>query len=91
MEDNLKGGLADGMSIEDIANRHDTPLSIAKTQLANGIAVELEHTNDRTLAEEIALDHLYEDIFYYVKLAKVEESKMSLRSTILENLRNFSK
>jgi len=43
------------------------------------------------LAKEIALDHLYEDIFYYTKLAKVEETKSYLRGTILESLRKFNR
>lgn len=30
-----------------------------------GIAVEMEHTNDPRVAEEIALDHLSEDPRYY--------------------------
>ena len=91
MEDKIKGGLADGKTIEDIAKHHKKSIDVAKSQLAKGIKVEMEHTSDESLAEEIALDHLYEDIYYYVKLAKVEESKSTLRNTILESLRNFNK
>jgi hypothetical protein len=37
-------------------------------QLKRGIAVELEHTTDPAIAEEIAKDHLTEDPKYYDKL-----------------------
>jgi hypothetical protein len=74
MGNKLKGGLADGKSIEDIAKMHDAPVVELKSELANGIEVELEHTGDRELAEEIAMDHLYEDPEYYTKLKHVEES-----------------
>jgi hypothetical protein len=42
-------------------------------QLQLGIEIELEHTNDKDLAEKIALDHLYEDSQYYTKLQKMEK------------------
>jgi len=38
-----------------------------------GIKVEMEHTKDRAIAREIALDHLTEDPKYYSKLKKVEK------------------
>lgn len=39
--------------------------------LSRGISVEMEHTNKRSIAREIATDHLKEDRKYYEKLAKV--------------------
>ena len=39
-------------------------------QLAAGIGVELEHTDDREEATTIALQHLAEDPLYYSKLLK---------------------
>jgi hypothetical protein len=41
-------------------------------ELERGIAVEMEHTTDRAIAEEIAKDHLAEDPDYYKKLEKME-------------------
>lgn len=63
--DILKGGLADYVpdSVFDAAD------------LKAGIEVELEHTNDRVLAKEIAKDHLLDDSDYYRKLAKIEKKK----------------
>ena len=40
------------------------------TQLSIGVQVEMEHTNDPKIAQEIALDHLAEDPEYYTKLIK---------------------
>lgn len=39
-------------------------------QLSIGIQVEMEHTNDPDIAQEIAMDHLTEDPEYYTKLVK---------------------
>lgn len=43
-----------------------------KKQLEIGRKVELEHTNDRQAAENIAKDHLSESSKYYTDLAKME-------------------
>lgn len=71
-EDILKGGLADKLSLEDIAKMHDVTLDKLKTELELGLKVEAEHTSDKKLAREIALDHLTEMPNYYSKLAKME-------------------
>lgn len=42
-------------------------------QLAIGTKVESEHTDDKSLAKEIAKDHLTEDKDYYKKLATIEQ------------------
>jgi len=59
----LAGGLADKRKPEDF-----DPKALAK-----GIKVELEHTDDEDLAQEITMDHLTEDPNYYDKLEKVED------------------
>jgi len=56
----IKGGKGD----------HLNPNDVCPKQLAVGIAVEMEHTDSREKAEEIALDHLAEDERYYSKLVK---------------------
>lgn len=65
--DLIKGGLADNMSIEDIAKKHNVNLSDIKKQLELGIKVEHEHTDSDEEAAEIAKDHLFENPKYYVK------------------------
>ena len=37
-----------------------------------GIKIEMEHTNDKKLATEIATDHLKENPKYYTKLKKAK-------------------
>jgi len=57
-ENLLPGGKGDKT---DISN-------IDKNQLIVGIYVELEHTNDKNIAKEVAIDHLTENPEYYSKL-----------------------
>ncbi|MGI9526971.1 MAG: DUF5661 family protein [Weeksellaceae bacterium] len=60
--DKIKGGLADNKS----------PKSFSPHQLKEGIKVEMEHTNSKTTAQEIAMDHLTEIPDYYSRLKKME-------------------
>jgi hypothetical protein len=77
----LKGGLSDGMTLEDLAKKHDPKgyyevrdmVDFLKRQLEAGIKVEGEHTSDPQMAKEIAMDHLFEDPNYYIKLKKIEK------------------
>ena len=71
-EDIVKGGLANGMTDEDLAKKHGLPLKDIQRQIAMGQKVEMEHTDDKDLATEIARDHVFEDPKYYDKLAKME-------------------
>jgi hypothetical protein len=73
MVDKIKGGLADNMTLEQIAEKHGVTLSAIESALAAGIAVEMEHTDDKATATEIAKDHLFEDAEYYSKLANMEK------------------
>lgn len=59
-QDSIKGGKGD----------KTTPTDVDPKQLEIGIAVEMEHTDDKDTAKEIALDHLTEDPEYYTKLIK---------------------
>jgi hypothetical protein len=79
-EDKIPGGLAQGKTLEDIAKKHIEgkrmgirPMMVfLKKQLEKGVKIEMEHTTDENIAEEIAMDHLWEDPKYYDKLEKVE-------------------
>ena len=61
--DELEGGKAD----DTLSTELDSD------ELAKGIEIEKEHTNDENLAEEIAKDHLKEIPDYYTRLQKMEE------------------
>jgi len=72
MENKLKGGLADGKTIEDIARKHSVFVGTIKLALEKGMKVEKEHASDKQTEKEIAMDHLWEDPEYYEKLDKME-------------------
>ena len=75
-EDVIPGGLAGGMGLTDIAKHHNLSVDVLVDEFKKGISVEMEHTTDREVAKEIALDHLYEDPKYYTKLKDIEEYVM---------------
>ncbi len=60
-------------SIESIAKKHGVSAEQIQQQLNKGIQVELEHTSDRAVAHEIALDHLGEYPDYYDRLDQIEK------------------
>lgn len=60
-------------SPEQIAKKHNVSIDYINAQLKIGIKIELEHTSDKKVAREIALDHLNEKANYYQKLKKVED------------------
>ncbi len=74
-EEKIKGGLSSGKSLTDIAKKHKIDIESLKTQLSKGIKVEMEHTDNKQTAKEIAMDHLYEDPKYYTKLKKIEATE----------------
>ena len=48
------------------------PSDFDRTTLAEGVRVELEHTDDRKVAQRIVMDHLVEDPDYYLRLRAIE-------------------
>jgi hypothetical protein len=60
-------------TVDELVKKHDVTNEYLKKQLEKGISVELEHTSDKDLAKEIALDHLNELPDYYERLEKVEK------------------
>jgi hypothetical protein len=72
-EDSIPGGLAKGMTLNDIAEKHGMSVDMLVAEFKKGIQTEMEHTTDREMAKEITMDHLFEDPQYYTKLATVEE------------------
>jgi hypothetical protein len=83
--DRIPGGLAKGKTLIDLAKKWDVkeyydPKQFAKEyikpRLVAGIKVEMEHTTDVSIAAEIAMDHLWEDLHYYEKLSKIENESL---------------
>lgn len=73
IEKALKGGLADKLSINDIAKKHKVDIKQIKEQVKKGMSVEMEHTDKPSEALEITLDHLTESPVYYDELEKMEK------------------
>jgi hypothetical protein len=61
-------------TVEQIAKKHRLEVSFIKNQLEMGIPIEHEHTRNKTLATDIALQHLDEIPDYYTRLKKMEAS-----------------
>jgi len=72
---NPVGGIAQGMTVADLARHHGVSASAINKQLRKGIEKEMEeHTNDRKVAREIAMDHVLEMVDYYDRLEEMEEN-----------------
>jgi|APSaa5957512622_1039677.scaffolds.fasta_scaffold45000_3 hypothetical protein len=48
------------------------PSDFSAEQIQKGIEIELEHTSNNSIAQEIAMDHLEEFSDYYKELEKME-------------------
>jgi len=84
--DILNGGKGDNLTLIDIAKKHDPKgfyhiddmVKALTKQLNIGMKEEMEHTNDKRIAKEIAMDHLSEDPTYYTKLKKIEADEQTM-------------
>ncbi len=73
-EEILKGGKADGMSVQDIADKWKVSTDEVEKQIAIGMKIEREHSSDKNVQREIACDHIAEFLHYYQSLEKMESS-----------------
>jgi len=64
------------LSAREIAKKHGLSLAYIAKQIAKGVKVEKEHTKSIRQANEIARDHLGERPDYYIRLDKMEKSKV---------------
>lgn len=74
-EEKLDGGRADKMSLGDIATKFKVDITKLTKQFIQGVKVEMEHSDNKQIAKEIAMDHLSEDPKYYEKLKKIENKE----------------
>jgi hypothetical protein len=73
LKEGYKDKAQDSNSELTIGKHDDVPDSeFDKDELAKGIKVEMEHTNDPEVAKSIARDHLSEIKDYYTRLLKME-------------------
>ena len=93
MGNKLKGGKSDNLSSKQIAEKFKVSIEKIEAQIQKGIDVELEHTNDKEKAKEIASDHVSEFPDYYDRLEKMEKkaSKDWKVPDITENTKSLIK
>ena len=68
-----------------------TEKDVDPKELKMGIEVEMEHTKDKSVAKQIALDHLAEDPKYYTKLKEIDPHHESVNEGLKEDLISFLK
>tara|TARA_R110000851_G_scaffold172952_7_gene319250 strand:- start:805 stop:1374 length:570 start_codon:yes stop_codon:yes gene_type:complete len=86
MKNKIKGGLADDISVKDIAKKHKVSVAVINKSIEQGVKVEKEHTSDGDVAYEIAKDHVFEDPKYYDKLKTIEERKFIIKRILKEDI-----
>jgi hypothetical protein len=80
-EERIKGGMADNLTVGDLSEKFKVSIDYVYNKLVDGIKEEMEHTDEMSIAKEIAMDHLSKDIEYYVKLKKVEKGEFKEATT----------
>lgn len=78
---------SEGMTVKDIAKKHNVSVEKIKEQIRKGIEIEYEHTDSREEAERIAMDHLTEIPDYYDRLSRMEEEAKSIPTPVIDYLR----
>jgi hypothetical protein len=82
-------------TVEEIAKKHRMDVSDIQKQLDMGAPIEHEHTKNKKLATEIALQHLDEIPDYYTRLKKLEadakKHHKKFKDVKEENLRKWFK
>ena len=89
----IKGGEAEGMSVQDLAKKHKVDVKDIEKEIKVGTEIEMEHTDSKTKAKEIAMDHISEFPDYYTNkkyglkssekgLESIHENKMSLKDEV---------
>ena len=61
----IKGGEAEGLTVQDIAKKHKVPIGNIRKEIKLGTKIEMEHTDSKAKAKEIAMDHITEYPDYY--------------------------
>jgi len=72
-------------SLEEIAKKHKISMEELKKAHEEGVKIESEHTNDKSIADEIARDHLNERPDYYKKLKKYVEQFESMVEDVFQD------
>jgi hypothetical protein len=95
-EDLIPGGVGDDKTAQDLAMKHHQFVGTIEKEIEVGIKIELEHTDDKEKAREIAIDHITEIPDYYTNKnglinmeKKLEEGQNTLIKMLLrENIKH---
>jgi hypothetical protein len=63
--------------VKELADKYGVQQSEVEAAVVKGTKVELEHTKDKKVAREIAMDHIGEMLDYYDRLDKMEKPRDS--------------
>lgn len=88
----LKGGLSDKVSKQNITKKFNITLQKLDKELKIGTKVEMEHADSKSLAKEIAMDHLVEIPDYYTRLLKMEKeakNKWNVKESTKSNIKKL--
>jgi hypothetical protein len=81
----VAGGEAEGMSAKDLAKKHKVDIKDIEKEIKVGTKIEMEHTDSKEMAKEIAMDHIAEFPDYYTnKKYGVKASEKGLEKELEE-------
>jgi hypothetical protein len=85
-DEEFKGGKADKMSPKDLAKKHNVDVDDIENEIRVGTKIEMEHTDSKKMAKEIAMDHIAEFADYYTDpeygIIAIEDKKGENKKTI---------
>jgi transcriptional antiterminator len=62
------------LNVNELAKKHGVSSQKIRYEIKKGTQVEFEHTNDKKIAREIAMDHIAEVLDYYDRLERHVEN-----------------
>ena len=88
-EDLLPGGVGDDKTAQGLAMKHSLFIGTIENEIKVGIKIEMEHTNNKKKAKEIAIDHITEFGDYYTsEKGLVNMEKKLKKETMSESIKN---
>lgn len=60
------------LSVHGLSKKHGVSTQMIQYKVKQGTQIELEHTDNKAMAREIAMDHITELLDYYDHLEKIE-------------------
>jgi len=81
----IQGGKAENMTPKDLSKKHKVDIKDIEKEINVGIKIEMEHTDSKKIAKEIAMDHIAEFSDYYTnKKHGVKASEKGLEKDLEE-------